>query len=58
MEKWRYSSKVNDTTIALSQTDTFTMVGLDQVRLDGGAGSNLFEGNIQYIKVYDSATDF
>ena len=59
--KWKSGDiqvKVNDTTIALSQTDTFTMVGLDQVRLDGGAGSNLFEGNIQYIKVYDSATDF
>jgi hypothetical protein len=59
--KWKSGDlqvKVNDTTIALSQTDTFTMVGLDQVRLDGGVGSNIFEGNIQYIKVYDSATDF
>ena len=59
--KWKSGDiqvKVNDTTIALSETDTFTMFGLDQVRLDGGAGSNLFEGNIQYIKVYDSITDF
>ena len=59
--KWKSGDiqvKVNDTTIALSQTDTFTMVGLDQVRLDGGVGSNIFEGNIQHIKVYDSATDF
>ena len=47
-------------TILLTQTDTFTMVGLDQVRLDAGYGSasNLFQGNVQYIKVYDSATDF
>ena len=59
--KWKSGDiqvKVNDTTIALSQTDTFTMVGLDQVRLDGGVGSNIFEGNVQYIKVYDTANDF
>jgi len=60
--KWKSGDiqvKVNDT-IVVTETDSFTMVGLDQVRLDAGYGSasNLFEGNIQYIKVYDSATDF
>ena len=60
--KWKSGDiqvKLNNT-ILLTQTDTFTMVGLDQVRLDAGYGSasNLFQGNVQYIKVYDSATDF
>ena len=60
--KWKSGDiqvKLNDT-IVRTETDTFTMVGLDQVRLDAGYGSasNLFQGNVQYIKVYDSATDF
>ena len=60
--KWKSGDiqvKLNNT-ILLTQTDTFTMVGLDQVRLDAGYGSasNLFQGNVQYIKVYDSVTDF
>jgi hypothetical protein len=59
--KWKSGDiqvKVNNTTIALSETDSFSNLSLDQVSLDGGSGSNLFEGNVQYIKVYDSATDF
>ena len=60
--KWKSGDiqiKVNDT-IVLTQADTFTMVGLDQVSLGKGYGGsgNSFEGNVQYIKVYDSATDF
>jgi len=60
--KWKSGDiqvKVNDT-IVLTQADNFTMVGLDQVSLGKGYGGsgNSFEGNVQYIKVYDSATDF
>ena len=60
--KWKNGDiqvKVNET-VVVTETDTFTMVGLDKVRLDAGYGSasNLFKGNVQYIKVYDSATDF
>ncbi len=59
--KWKSGDiqvKVNNTTFALSETDLFSDLSLDQVRLDGGSGSNIFEGNIQYIKVYNSVTDF
>jgi len=60
--KWKSGDiqvKLNDT-IVRTETDTFTMVGLNRVRLDAGYDSalNLFEGNVQYIKVYDSVTDF
>ena len=60
--KWKSGDiqvKLNNT-ILLTQADTFTMTGLDQVSLGKGyGGSSLsFEGNLQYIKVYDSATDF
>jgi len=60
--KWKSGDiqvKVNDT-VVITETDTFTMIGLEQVSLNKGySGSPLsFEGNVQYIKVYDSATDF
>ena len=60
--KWKSGDiqvKLNNT-ILLTQTDTFTMVGLDKVSLGKGyVGSSLFfEGNVQYIKVYDSVDDF
>ena len=60
--KWKSGDiqvKVNGT-VVLTQTDTFTILGLDRIRLDAGFGSatELFEGNVQYIKVYDSITDF
>jgi len=60
--KWKSGDiqvKLNDT-IVITETDSFTISGLDQVRLDAGYGTttDLFEGNVQYIKVYDSITDF
>ena len=60
--KWKSGDiqvKLNNT-ILLTQTDTFTMVGLDQVSLGKGYGGSslFFEGNVQYIKVYDSVDDF
>jgi len=46
--------------VVLTQADTFTMLGLNQVWLGkgyGGSGTS-FEGNVEYIKVYDSVDDF
>ena len=59
--KWKSGDiqvKHNDSTIVLSETDAFTMLGLDRLSFDNATGIRNFEGNIQYIKVYDSATDF
>lgn len=59
--KWKSGDiqvKHNDSTIVLSETDAFTMLGLDRLSFDNATGVRNFEGNIQYIKVYDSATDF
>ena len=60
--KWKSGDiqvKVNGT-VVLTQADTFTILGLDRIRLDAGYGSatELFKGNVQYIKVYDTAKDF
>ena len=60
--KWKSGDiqvKLNDT-IVITDTGTFTILGLDRIRLDAGYGSasNLFEGNVQYIKAYDTAKDF
>lgn len=59
--KWKSGDiqvKHNDSTIVLSETDAFTMLGLDRLSFDNATGIRNFEGNVQYIKVYDSATDF
>ncbi len=59
--KWKSGDiqvKHNDSTIVLSETDTFTMLGLDRLSFDNATGIRNFEGNVQYIKVYDSETDF
>ena len=60
--KWKSGDiqvKVNGT-LVLTDTSSFSGLTLDQLRLDAGYGSatELFEGNVQYIKVYDSITDF
>jgi len=46
--------------VVLTQADTFTMLGLNQVWLGKGYGSSgsSFEGKVEYIKVYDSVDDF
>jgi len=60
--KWKSGDiqvKVNGSVI-LTQADTFTILGLNQVSLGkgyGGSGTS-FEGNVEYIKVYDSVDDF
>ena len=59
--KWKSGDiqvKHNNSTIVLSETDTFTMLGLDTLSFDNATGIRNFEGNVQYIKVYDSITDF
>jgi len=59
--KWKSGDiqvKHNNSTIVLSETDTFTMLGLDKLSFDNATGIRNFEGNVQYIKVYDSITDF
>ena len=59
--KWKSGDiqvKHNDSTIVLSETDAFNMLGLDRLSFDNATGIRNFEGNVQYIKVYDSATDF
>ena len=60
--KWKSGDiqlKVNGTNV-VTDTSSFSGLILDTLRLDAGYGSasNLFQGNVQYIKVYDSATDF
>jgi hypothetical protein len=47
-----------DGTVVLTDTSTFSGLAIDQLSLTKATGQNFFEGNIQYIKVYDSATDF
>jgi hypothetical protein len=59
--KWKSGDiqvKHNDSTIVLSETDTFTMLGIDTLSFDNATGIRNFEGDVQYIKVYDSITDF
>ena len=49
-----------DETIVITETDTFNAFSLSKLGLGKGYGGSLFsfEGNVQYIKVYDSITDF
>jgi len=49
-----------DEAIVITETDTFSALSLNKLSLGKGYGgtSLSFEGNVQYIKVYDSATDF
>ena len=58
--KWKSGDiqvKVNGT-VVLTNTSTFSGLVLDQLSFSKGTQVNQFEGNVQYIKVYDSATDF
>ena len=60
--KWKSGDiqvKANDA-VVITDTSSFSGLILNQIRLDAGYGSasNLFEGNIEYIKIYDSVDDF
>ena len=60
--KWKSGDiqvKLNGS-VVLTQADTFTLLGLNQVSLGKGYGGsgNSFEGNVEYIKIYDSVDDF
>ena len=58
--KWKSGDiqvKVNGT-VVLTDTSSFSGLTLDQLSFSKGTQVNQFEGNVQYIKVYDSATDF
>jgi hypothetical protein len=45
-------------TVVLTDTSTFSGLILDQLSFSKGTEQSFFEGNVQYIKVYDSITDF
>lgn len=58
--KWKSGDiqvKVNGT-LVVTDTSSFSGLVLDQLSLNKGDETTLFEGNVQYIKVYDSITDF
>jgi len=58
--KWKSGDiqvKINGT-LVLTDTSTFSGLVLDQLSFSKGTETNFFEGNVQYIKVYDSITDF
>jgi hypothetical protein len=58
--KWKSGDiqvKVNGT-VVLTDTSTFSGLILDQLSFSKGTEQSFFEGNVQYIKVYDSITDF
>jgi len=58
--KWKSGDiqvKMNEE-VVITDTSSFSGFVLDQISLNKGSELNLFEGNIQYIKVYDSITDF
>ncbi len=58
--KWKSGDiqvKVNGT-VVFTDTSSFSVSTLDQISLDKGVAQHFFQGNVQYIKVYDSATDF
>ena len=58
--KWKSGDiqvKVNGT-LVFTDTSSFSGLTLDQLSFSKGTQVNQFEGKVQYIKVYDSATDF
>tara|TARA_R110000803_G_scaffold173984_1_gene236638 strand:+ start:772 stop:1977 length:1206 start_codon:yes stop_codon:yes gene_type:complete len=58
--KWKSGDiqvKVNGT-VVFTDTSTFSELILDQLSFSKGTETNFFQGNVQYIKVYDSVTDF
>lgn len=58
--KWKSGDiqvKVNGT-VVLTDTSTFSELVLDQLSFSKGTEQSFFQGNVQYIKVYDSVTDF
>ena len=58
--KWKSGDiqvKLNGT-VVFTSTNSFSGFFIDQIRLDKGTAQHFFQGNIQYIKVYDSVDDF
>ena len=58
--KWKSGDiqvKLNGT-VVLTDTSSFSGLVLNELSFNRGSALNLFEGNVQYIKVYDSITDF
>ena len=58
--KWKSGDiqvKLNGT-VLLTDTSSFSGLTLDQLSFDRGTQVNQFEGNVQYIKIYDSVDDF
>ena len=44
--------------VVFTSTSSFSGFSIDQIRLDKGTAQHFFQGNVQYIKIHDSATDF
>ena len=44
--------------VVFTSTNSFSGLSINQIRLDKGTAQHFFQGNVQYIKVYDSITDF
>ena len=58
--KWKSGDiqvKLNDA-VVFTSTNSFSGLSVNQIRLDKGTAQHFFQGNVQYIKVYDSITDF
>ena len=58
--KWKSGDiqvKLNGT-VVLTDTSSFSGLVLNELSFNRGSALNPFEGNVQYIKVYDSITDF
>jgi len=58
--KWKSGDiqvKLNDA-VVFTSTNSFSGLSVNQIRLDKGTAQHFFQGNVQYIKVYDSVTDF
>ena len=58
--KWKSGDiqvKLNET-VVITDTGVFSGLSIPKLSLNRVLGGNEFEGNIQYIKVYDSIDDF
>ena len=58
--KWKSGDiqvKVNGN-VVITDTSVFSGLSISKLSLNRVLGANEFEGNVQYIKVYDSITDF
>ena len=58
--KWKSGDiqvKLNET-VVITDTGVFSGLSIPKLSLNRVPGANEFEGNVQYIKVYDTAKDF